>query len=113
MTDSVPKLRRGVLCAVAVGVALLFDGCGSNSNGVITGSVQRCTVYAGPVTISVYRGATVVATQTVRAGTTYHFSLPPGRYRISTGRSLGDAYPAVTLGGGSTVHMNIPPHLCL
>ena len=112
MTEPVPNMRHGLLCA-AVSVALVFEGCGSDSNGVITGTVQRCTVHAGSVTISVYRGTTAVATQSVRAGSTYHFSLPPGRYRVSTGHSLQDAYPAVTLGAGSTVHMNIPPHLCL
>jgi len=112
LTEPVPNMRHGLLCA-AVSVALVFEGCGSDSNGVITGTVQRCTVHAGSVTISVYRGTTAVATQSVRAGSTYHFSLPPGRYRVSTGHSLQDAYPAVTLGAGSTVHMNIPPHLCL
>jgi len=49
----VPDIRHGFVCAVAMSVALVFEGCGSNSNGVITGTVQRCTVYAGPVTMNV------------------------------------------------------------
>lgn len=81
-------------------------------SGVLTGTVQRCTVYFGLDTINVYQGTRIVASERVRAGSTYHFSLSPGTYRISTG-SLQDAYPAVTVSAGSTVRMNVPPHLCL
>lgn len=56
--------------------------------GVVTGTAEPCT---GPpslpiphvVKIRLYFGKTLVASQTVRAGARYRFSVAPGRYEVT------------------------------
>jgi len=101
---------RGVV-RLAVSIAIGLSGCGSSSSGVITGTASDCFNYRSgqDETLKVYQGSVLVASERLPIGTTYKFTLTPGRYLISS--SVAGSY-SVTMSKGKTVHMNLPSNLC-
>lgn len=86
-----------VLCCAC---ALAVSGCGGpisvpqatgQQPGVLTGVAGQCSGPAAqpkePVEVIVYRGDRVVAKQTKLGSHEFRFSMPAGRYRVTTNQS--------------------------
>ena len=56
-------------------------------DGVVTGFADSCSGLMEYVHVKVllYRGRKMVASETVRSGARFHFSVAPGPYRVMTG----------------------------
>jgi hypothetical protein len=80
--------------------ALALGGCGSSTAspktasphlGVLAGTAGECSGLPGrpahPVQVIVYRGSHVVVKQTKLGSHPFRFSLPPGKYRVTTDQS--------------------------
>jgi hypothetical protein len=105
--------RAAALVATLV-LTLTTAACGgSPPTGVLTGTLQRCTLHVQTETVQVIgTNGGVVATQRVTEGHIYRFVLPPGRYFISTGGPLDKAHPVVLEKAGQTVYQSFPPYVC-
>jgi hypothetical protein len=57
--------------------------------------------------VSAFRGHRVLASETVRSGHVYRFTLRPGHYQLTNTGSAALKYP-VTLTAGSTVRLDLP-----
>jgi curli biogenesis system outer membrane secretion channel CsgG len=82
--------RLGAIATVAMTVALA--GCTTSAagpTGVVTGVAYACQGLALPpgeilhVRVSLYSGSSLVASETVRSGTKYRFSVSPGSYCVT------------------------------
>ena len=108
--------KRILAVAGIVGSALALAACGGSpraATGVLTGTLERCTLHVQPRTVEVIgTNAMVVATERVTEGSGYRFVLPPGRYFISAGGSLDTAQPDVLQKAEQTVHQNFPLYAC-
>jgi len=97
------------------GVVIALAACGSaattDNAGVLTGTVDRCHFHGvSQEMVLVYNDIHLVARQSVRSGQNYRFTLPGGRYFVTT-FSPGYERPVVVPNGG-TVHVNVPPVHC-
>jgi hypothetical protein len=116
------KLR--VLALVVLGLTLAACSASQsvppttqNGSGVVTGLAEGCQSHfpvkpAHPkMKVGLYSGPTLVASDTVRSGDTYRFSVAPGPYRVSVvGNSKDIAMVAgrrVTVGAGRKVTANL------
>jgi hypothetical protein len=105
-------MLRGLSWLCAAG-AITLGGCGSASTtstndtdpvpAVLTGMAAECSgpanLPAHPVQVIVYRGSHVVVRQTKLGSHPFRFSLPAGRYTVTTNQSY--AVPVtVTLNSG-------------
>jgi hypothetical protein len=97
-------------------LAVLLSACAGTTTpttGVLTMTEGACTGKPGVVIpksqVTVLDGGQPVARQAVRAGETYRFVLPPGRYMVADagapeeGQRLG-----VTVIAGRTTHLGLP-----
>jgi hypothetical protein len=91
------KSRSIAIAALALALALSLAACGSTSSaravgptpGVVTGLAIPCSGLAADVaipdvTVRLYSGRTLRASQTVAGGTAYRFSVPPGPYDVTS-----------------------------
>jgi hypothetical protein len=115
-----------VRIVVLVVMALMLAACSSsqtvppttqNGVGVVTGFAEACPVLSKPATtelkVGLYSGPTLVASETIRSGNTYRFSVAPGPYRVTVrfrskdiavdaGRKVtADIVACITVHGGS------------
>jgi hypothetical protein len=105
--------RLGAIATVATTVALA--SCTTSTvrpTGVVTGLTAECTALAVPVKVSLYSGRTLIASTTVRAGSSYKLSAAAGSYVVE---GLGEVirsgewtWPSVTVRAGRTVVFNSP-----
>jgi len=105
--------KLGLLAMVALTVALA--ACTTSTvkpPGVVTGLTQECVASASPVKVSLYSGRTLVASETVPAGSSYKLSAAAGAYTV---QGLGEvirsgewAWPSVTVRAGRTAIFNSP-----
>ena len=95
--------------SVAAGIVIGLAACGSTATtgnvGVLTGTVDRCLVHVGHDMVRVYNDIHLVARQSVRSGQNYRFTLPGGRYFVTTDPLVYER--SVVLPNGGTVHVNI------
>ena len=110
-------MRREVTWVCVAG-AIALAGCGNSvptastkdtgpSSGVLRGAAAECAgparLPAHPVQVIVYRGSQVVVRQTKMGTHNFRFTLPPGRYKVTTNQSA--AFPVtVTLRAGGTAN---------
>ena len=93
------KMRRHLLW-VSVVAALALAGCGNSMTtnkpasprfGALTGVAEECSGLAKsparPVQVIVYRGSEVVVKQTKLGSHSFRFSLPAGKYTVTTNQS--------------------------
>jgi hypothetical protein len=84
------ETMRKLGVAAMMGLALSFAACTSNTPtpGVVTGTAQACAGSApgelapSHVKVQLYSGSTLVASETVPAGSDYRFSVAPGSYQV-------------------------------
>jgi hypothetical protein len=101
-----------LITVVMVVMALSLAGCTTSTvrpTGVVTGVAYACSglppVVTGPqkVKVSLYSGSRPVASETIRSGAKYRFSVSPGAYRlVGWWRSK-----AVTVRAGDVATVNI------
>ena len=107
------------LWSIPVMVGALLAACGGGAStspsGVIAGVAQPCVgaymtkaQFADlPVLVTIAQASHTIATQTVRGSHIYVFTLPPGRYVVSSD-ALGGAPPArVNLRAGEVLRTNL------
>ena len=107
-------MRKLVVVEMVV-MTLMLTACTTSTvkpTGVVTGLTVECTARAFPVKVSLYSGRTLVASTTVRAGTSYKLSAAAGAYTVE---GLGEVirsgewtWPSVTVRAGRTVIFNSP-----
>jgi hypothetical protein len=110
---------RKVGAVAMVVLAMTLAACGRSRTvppttqsglGVVSGYADAC---AGPqpvkpnshVTVLLYAGPSLVGSETIRAGATYRFSVPPGSYRVI---GPGEAPKVVVTQAGRVITDNIP-----
>jgi len=96
-------------------IVLSLTACTTSAvkpTGVVTGLTAECTALAVPVKVSLYSGRTLIASTTVRAGSSYKLSAAAGSYVVE---GLGEVirsgewtWPSVTVRAGRTVVFNSP-----
>jgi hypothetical protein len=78
--------------AAMVAIALTLAACTTSTvrpTGVVAGVASACqglALQAGeslPVEVSLYSGSSLIASETVRSGSKYRFSVTPGSYRVT------------------------------
>ena len=84
-------MRKLVAVAMVV-VTLMLGACTTSTAkpiGVVTGIAYACQGLALPpgdvlhVKVSLYSGPSLAASETVRSGSQYRFSVTPGTYRVT------------------------------
>jgi hypothetical protein len=89
------KHAFGVLTVAVfvVGLASLSVSAATPTRGVVSGTAVPCTgpMYMPTAHLFVFQGTDLVGTGQFRTGSTFRFSLRPGRYLITNNR----AYPRV------------------
>jgi predicted small secreted protein len=108
-------MMRKLVVVKMVVMTLMLTACTTSTvkpTGVVTGLTAECTARAVPVKVSLYSGRTLVASTTVRAGTSYKLSAAAGAYTVE---GLGEVirsgewtWPSVTVRAGRTVIFNSP-----
>jgi hypothetical protein len=118
MAESELTIRPSRMCKthfiVLVVVALMLAACTASTvrpTGVVTGVADACggliTSHVSPhVKVRLYSGPSLVASETIRSGATFRFSVAPGSYRVSGGP--GEAPKVVVIRAGGVVTDNIP-----
>jgi hypothetical protein len=83
---------RNLVVVAMVVIVLSLAACTTSTvkrTGVVTGVTYACQGLALPsgevfhVKVGLYSGPSLVASQTVRSGAKYRFSVPPGSYRVT------------------------------
>ena len=83
---------RKLVAVAAVAMTVALAGCTTSAagpTGVVTGVAYACQGLAFPpgdvlhVKVSLYSGPSLVASETVRSGAKYRFSVSPGSYRVT------------------------------
>jgi len=99
-----------MLAGVAMVIMVLaLAACTTNTIGVVTGYADACQGLVVPthttlhVKVNLYSGSNLVASETIRSGARYRFSVAPGSYRLTTWRSQD-----VVVQAGQMVTVNLP-----
>jgi curli biogenesis system outer membrane secretion channel CsgG len=83
---------RKLVAVAAVAMTVALAGCTTSAagpTGVVTGVAYACQGLELPpgevlhVKVSLYSGPSLVASETVRSGAKYRFSVSPGSYRVT------------------------------
>ena len=100
---------RKLVATVPLVMALILAACATTATGVVTGYADACQGLVVPthrtlhVKVSLYSGSNLVASETIRSGARYRFSVAPGSYRVVTWHTQD-----VVVRAGQTVTANFP-----
>jgi hypothetical protein len=78
---------------LVVGLASFSASAATTERGVVSGKAVPCIgpMYIPTAHLSVFKGKELITSRQFRTGSTFRFSLPPGRYVLTNNR----AYPTV------------------
>ena len=100
--------KVGMAVMVVMTMTMMLAACTTitmRSTGVVTGIADSCSglEFVPHVKVRLYSGPTLLASETIRTGSRYRFSVEPGAYRVRTAARS----KSVVVKGGQAVTANL------